>query len=224
MRLLLIADDDQISETIATALRRMGYMVDCADQSRSSGGSLDNNRLYDLVVIDASDQKAGWRDFLTKCRGRNAAVPIIILTVDDEFRSSVSDAAAGDYLVMPFDLYQLAATVPSLLRQNGTRLSPWRHGELELDVASHEIKRADVKVDVTPLEFNLLALLMEAPTRVFRRDELSAKLLEWGCDTSSSTVEKLIEDAKSKIGAEQIVTVRGVGYRLKAGRQATLRL
>ncbi|SAL51686.1 winged helix-turn-helix domain-containing protein [Caballeronia concitans] len=224
MRLLLIADDEQIAETIATALRSMGYIVDCADHSRCSGCSLDNNRPYDLVLIDASHQKARWRDSLTNCRGRNAAVPIIILTEDDEFQSSVSDAAADDYLVKPFDLYQLAATVQSLLRRNGPRLCPWRHGELELDVASHEVKRADVTLDVTPLEFNLLALLMEAPTRVLRRDELHAKLLEWGCDTSSSTVEQLIEDARSKIGAEEIVTVRGVGYRLKAGRQATLRL
>jgi two-component system response regulator QseB len=150
-------------------------------------------------------------------------VPVIVLTEDDDIRSGVPDAAADDYLMKPFDLEELSARVQSLLRGDASRPSSWRHGELELDIASHEVKKADVTLDVTPLEFKLLALLIKAPTRVFRRDELNTKLLEWGCDTSSSTVERLIDDARSKIGAEHIVTVRGVGYRLKAGRQATLR-
>ena len=215
MRLLLIEDDEMIAETIAAALRREGYTVDCTDGNRFSRRSLDNDA-YDLLLIDASVRKEVLQDPISRYRGTNGAVPAIILTAVDEDRASAPDAEADAFLVKPFELDELVARVRSRLFSSSTsRLSIWRHGELELNVVTQEVRKAGVTVDVTPLEFKLLEVLLEAPTRVFRRDELNGKLLEWGVEASSSVVELLVNNARSKIGAEQIVTVRGVGYRLR---------
>ena len=219
MRLLLVEDDEMIAETVLDALRRAGYAIDWAQDGRAAELSLGNG-VYDLVLLDLGLPKKPGIDVLSDYRKTGGAAPVIILTardaVDDRIRGL--DAGADDYLIKPFDLDELAARVRALLRRRTGQTQPvYSHCDLTLDPAAHEVTKNGEALPLVPREFALLQALIEQPKRVFTKAELEEKLYGWGEEVGSNTIEVHVHSLRRKIGAEQIVTIRGVGYRLKRG-------
>jgi two-component system response regulator QseB len=145
---------------------------------------------------------------------------VIILTARDAVENRVAglDAGADDYLVKPFDLGELAARVRAMLRRRTGQTNPlYTHGDLTLNPVSHEASVRGERLSLLPREFSLLQALIEEPKRVFTRSELEEKLYGWGEEVGSNTIEVHVSNLRRKLGAEHIVTVRGVGYRLKRG-------
>ncbi|SIT36728.1 DNA-binding response regulator in two-component regulatory system with QseC [Paraburkholderia piptadeniae] len=217
MRLLLVEDDEMIGEPVVETMRRAGYAIDWAHDGREAELSLDND-VYDLVLLDLGLPKADGIDVLNRYRRRGGSAPVIILTARDAVESRIVglDAGADDYLVKPFDLDELAARVRALLRRRTGHTNPvYSHGDLTLNPATHEATLNGELLSLVPREFSLLQALIEEPMRVFTRPELEEKLYGWGEEVGSNTIEVHVHSLRRKIGADQIVTVRGVGYRLK---------
>ncbi|WP_144155958.1 response regulator [Paraburkholderia sp. BCC1885] len=217
MRLLLVEDDEMIAETVLESMRRVGYAVDWAQDGRAAELSLDNG-VYDLVLLDLGLPGKNGIDVLSSYRKQGGEAPVIILTARDAVTDRIRglDAGADDYLIKPFDLDELAARARALLRRRTGQKQPiYTHGELTLDPAAHEVTKGSLPITLVPREFALLQALIEEPARVFTRAELEDKLYGWGEEVGSNTIEVHVHSLRRKIGVDQIVTVRGVGYRLK---------
>ena len=217
MRLLLVEDDRMIAEPVLDTMRRAGYAIDWAQDGRAAELSLGND-VYDLVLLDLGLPKKDGMAVLRAYRDSGGAAPVIILTARDAVDERVRglDTGADDYLVKPFDLDELAARVRALLRRRTGQKQPvYTHGELALDPAAHEVTKNGALVALVPREFTLLRALIESPTRVHTKAELEEKLYGWGEESGSNAVEVHVDSLRRKLGAEQIVTVRGVGYRLR---------
>jgi two-component system response regulator QseB len=217
MRLLLVEDDEMIAETVLDSMRREGYAIDWAQDGRAAELSLAND-VYDLVLLDLGLPGKDGIQLLRSYRRHGGGAPVIMLTARDAVNDRVRglDAGADDYLIKPFDLDELAARARALLRRRTGQKQPiYAHGGLTLDPAAHEVTKAGVPLTLVPREFALLQALIEEPTRVFTRAELEDKLYGWGEEVGSNTIEVHVHSLRRKIGAEQVVTVRGVGYRLK---------
>lgn len=217
MRLLLIEDDEMIGETIADSLRKSGYAVDWAHDAREAELSLDHD-VYDLVLLDLGLPKGDGLTVLQRYRRQDGKAPVIIITARDAVQSRIDglDAGADDYLVKPFDLDELGARLRALLRRRVGQTQPLcAHGGLTLNPVSHEVTLDGMMLDLVPREFALLQILIEDPARVFTRSELEEKLYGWGQEVGSNTIQVHVHSLRKKLGTEQIVTVRGVGYRLR---------
>lgn len=216
MRLLLVEDDVMIAENVRDALRAAGYTVDWAADGREGELSMDS-QVYDLVLLDLGMPKKEGIALLEQYRGKGGDTPVLIITARDAIQDRIRglDAGADDYMVKPFDLDELAARVRALLRRrHGLSQPVYAHGSLRLDPAAHEAFKDGALLALMPREFALLQALIEDPAKVYSRAELEEKLYGWGDEVESNTIEVYVHNLRRKIGSAQIVTVRGVGYRL----------
>ncbi|RKF48950.1 response regulator transcription factor [Paraburkholderia fungorum] len=216
MRLLIVEDDAMIAESVLDALRGIGHAVDWAEDGRAGELALGND-VYDLVLLDLGLPK---QDGLTVLRGYRASggtAAVIIMTAQDAVNDRISglDAGADDYLIKPFDLNELAARVRALLRRRAGKSRPvYVHGALTLDEVAHEVTLRGAAIPLVSREFSLLRALIEEPGRVYSKAELEEKLYGWNEEVESNTIEVHVHNLRKKLGAEQIVTIRGIGYRL----------
>jgi DNA-binding response OmpR family regulator len=218
---LVVEDDSTVAEVVARYLERDGFEVSpvgdgSAALSAAAGGAID------LVVLDIMLPGI---DGLEVCRRLRASlpIPIIMLTAlgDETDRIAGLELGADDYLAKPFSPRELVARVNAVLRRS--RTSSPTHGEtmtagdLEIDIAAHEVRRSGEVVNLTTKEFDLLAHLAAHPRQVFTREELLEQV--WGYtfgDKSTVTVhvrrlrEKVEEDPARPL---RVATVWGVGYR-----------
>ena len=151
-------------------------------------------------------------------RERGLTLPVLIITARDAVSDRVQglDAGADDYLIKPFDLDELAARIRALLRRKAGRPAPRiEHLGVVLDPAAHRVTREGVEVSLSPREFALLELLMERPGVILSRSQIEERLYGWGEEVESNAVEVHIHGLRRKLGAQFILTVRGVGYRVR---------
>jgi len=225
-RILVVDDEPHIVELVRYNLQQDGYDVVAAGDGESALAKTASER-PDLIILDLMLPGV---DGLEVCRRlrRESAVPIIMLTArgGEVERVRGLDLGADDYVIKPFSPRELVARVRAVLRRQVREIAPPTSmplcvGPLRLDPGTHDVLLAGRRVDLTAREFELLRLFMRHPNRVFTRDFLLEHL--WGHDFYGSTravdmhVSRLREKIEDDPGTPRfIVTVRGVGYKLRA--------
>lgn len=224
MRILVVDDDPGISEMIAILLESEGYDVSvCANGSNVL--ALFHAEQPDLVLLDVM---LPGLDGVSVCRQlrEESDVPIIMMSAKTDSVDVIAglEAGADDYVTKPFENSVLLARVRVRLRRQEHESDLIRIADLTIDPAAHEVKRGDQVVHLTPLEFDLLAVLARKPYQVFSREELLEQV--WGYRHSADTrlVNVHIQRLRSKVEKdpehpEVVLTVRGVGYRAGAVKE-----
>lgn len=216
MRLLLVEDDVMIGEAIREGLKREGFAVDWVYDGESASQVLRTEE-FDLLLLDLGLPRRGGLEVLTAARAHGQELPVLIITARDAVSDRVQglDAGADDYLVKPFDLDELAARIRALLRRKSGRTAPAvEHRGVILDPARHRVTREGREIALSPKEFALLQLLMERPGTILSRARIEERLYGWGEEVESNAVEVHIHGLRRKLGADYILNVRGVGYRV----------
>ena len=217
MRLLLVEDDAMIGEAIRTGLKRDGFAVDWVYDGESADRVL-RTEAFDLALLDLGLPRKDGLQVLEALRARRQGLPVLIITARDAVSDRIQglDAGADDYLVKPFDLDELAARIRALLRRKSGRPEPRiEHLGVILDPATHAVTRDGRAIELSPKEFALLQLLLERPGTIHSRTQIEARLYGFGEEVESNAVEVHIHGLRRKLGAQFILTVRGVGYRVR---------
>ena len=218
MRLLLVEDDTMIGESISEALTGEHYALDWVKDGNSAELALANG-VYDLLLLDLGLPKKQGLQVLKDYRKQGGTLPVLILTARDALADKVAglDAGADDYLVKPFDLDELFARVRALLRRHSGRIQPVISvGAVSCNPASCEVTIGEQLINLSAREFALLLALLDPPGRVLSLSAIEEKLYNWDNEVASNSVEVLIHRLRKKLGADFIINVRGVGYKVAA--------
>jgi DNA-binding response OmpR family regulator len=223
---ILLVDDEQAVQTLLTyPLRKEGYEVIGAVDGQEALDRFAEQR-FDLVVLDIMLPKLDGIEVCRRLRTRSQ-VPIIMLTAKgDEIDKVVGlEMGADDYITKPFSVREFRSRVKAALRRGGMRArgaseEPIRAGDLEIDFERRAIEAHGEPVQLTYVEFEILAALAGAPGKVFSREALLEHV--WGDSTyrDPRTVDVHIRHLREKLEQdpkhpEYLFTVRGVGYRFR---------
>jgi phosphate regulon transcriptional regulator PhoB len=223
---LVVEDERDIRDLILLHLTREGFRCRTAATGTEALRAV-RSALPDLVVLDLMLPDVGGLEVCRRLRSEaaSAVVPIIMLTAkaDEVDRVVGLEMGADDYVVKPFSPKELIARVRAVLRRSRRSDTPraFTAGQLRLDPDRHLVTLDGEPLTLTPKEFELLHVLMEAAGRVLSREYLLDRA--WGYaradEIESRTVDVHVRRLRAKLGAEgaRIVTVKTVGYRFEPG-------
>lgn len=222
-KVLVVEDELLLNQQLCDMLENAGYeAVGVTDGTYALPAFQDFNP--DLVLLDLMLPGKNGIEVCQEIRAVSG-VPVIMLTArtDDEDVVEGLKAGADDYIFKPMPSFKvLEARIEARLRpMRSPEVSELVIGPLVIDVLGHEVRRDGVRVPLTPLEFNLLQTLAEAPKQVFKREDLLKKVWGYQYDADTRLVNVHVQRLRSKIEDDPdnpkiVVTERGVGY--KAGQ------
>ena len=219
MRLLIVEDDEVLSDGLSVGLRLSGFTTDAVGTLADARLALEGGG-FAGVVLDIMLPDGSGVDLLAELRAAGSRIPVLLLTAKDRVRDRVAglDAGADDYLGKPFDLEELAARLRAMLRRQEGRASAMiEWNGLSLDPATQSGRIRESELRFSRREFAVLLALAEHPGQILSKSQLEERLYGWQEDVESNTVEVHIHHLRAKLGRDFIQTVRGIGYKLAEG-------
>jgi DNA-binding response OmpR family regulator len=222
MRLFLVEDEPKIASFIKRGLEEEHYAVDVAEGGEDALALVDVTP-YDLVVLDLMLPDMDGLDVTRRLRQRGQTVPVLMLTARGTLEDRVAglDIGADDYLTKPFAFAELLARTRALLRrQETTKTARLQVGDLTLDTATHEVKRANKRIELSSKEYAVLEYLMRHAGQVVTRTMLLEAVWDYNFHPGSNVVDVYIRYLRRKLDdpfpVKLLETLRGSGYRLRA--------
>ena len=217
-RILVVEDEPAIAESVAYALGRDGFAVSLAATASAASALAES---ADLVVLDLMLPDGSGFDLIANWR-KTKKIPIIVLSSRDAEADRVValEAGADDYVTKPFSPREVVARVRAVLRRSQSESGLAGAGPpLSLDAATRRARANGSSLELTRVEFDVLACLLEQPGRVYSRVELISRVWGDGFAITDRTIDSHVKALRKKVaeaGAEPglIETVRGVGYRV----------
>ena len=222
MHLLVVEDDARLSRLLKRLLSQDRHVVETALTAEEGLEMATSNLELDAIILDVGLPDRSGFDVARALRKKGSQVPILMLTARDSVSDRVEglDAGADDYLVKPFAYEELLARLRALGRRPPSRKSTaLRAGPIELDETTRRVTVSGKPVDLSQREFSILECLLRRPGQVLSRDQLLDYAWPYGVALTPNTVEAYIHLLREKLGADaanNVETVRGVGYRLRA--------
>jgi len=220
MRVLLVEDDTILGAAVRDQIRADGHSVDWVTRLDAADDHLASAS-YDLILLDLMLPDGRGIPFLRGLRARGDVSPVIILTALDQISDRIEglNAGADDYMVKPFDLSELSARLKAVARRYFGNPNPLiKIGDLAIDLAARRVTRAGKPVTLTAREWVLFEAFVQRPGQLMSKAQLEERLYAFDDEVESNTIEVHVSRLRKKLGHEVIETVRGIGYRLGAGR------
>jgi two-component system OmpR family response regulator len=223
-RVLVVDDEESITQLVATALRYEGFQVEVADSGRGALTAATSFRPH-LIVLDVMLPDLDGFEVQRQLAADRLRAPIVFLTARDTTEAKVHGLTMGadDYVTKPFSLEELVARVHAVLRRSGQAEEPRRleFADLELDEDTHEVWRGGEPIELSPTEFNLLRYLLLNARRVASKAQIIDHVWRYDFGGDPRIVETYVSYLRKKIDFKEprlIHTVRGVGYSLRLPR------
>jgi two-component system OmpR family response regulator len=223
-RILVVDDEPSISELISTSLKFVGFDVRTAATGSQALTVAEEFKPH-AMILDVMLPDLDGFEVCRRIRNEGHPIGVLFLSAKDEMKDKVQGLTIGgdDYMTKPFSLEELVARLRALLRRIGVVEMDHddekiRFADLELDEATHEVRRAGNLLDLSPTEFLLTRYLLINSDRVVSKAQILDHVWEYDFRGDAGIVETYISYLRKKIDIYEpplIHTVRGVGYRLR---------
>lgn len=222
MRILIVEDEEQLSEALGAILEKHNYIVDRVFNGEDGLDYILSN-IYDLVILDIMLPLMNGLDVLKKARKEGIECPIILLTAKGEVSDKVAglDCGADDYLPKPFYTEELLARIRALSRRKGEVINEneLSFGDISLNVGTLELSTSLNSVKLTAKEFGLLELLINRKGSVINKDDIINKLWGFESEAEHNNVEVYVTFLRRKLtflkSKVTIKAIRNMGYLLE---------
>jgi DNA-binding response OmpR family regulator len=221
-RILLIEDETRLANAVKQGLAEEGFTVEIAE-SAEAGEPIIARGALDLIILDLQLPGKGGLDLLREMRAAGNQTPVLILTARGSLDERVAglDGGGDDYLTKPFAFAELVARIKALARRPRTKATPIiKVGDLEFDTVKRRVKIGEHSLNLSPKEKMLLELLMRNAGQVVTRDMIAETVWDSNYNALTNLIEVFVNRLRQKIDPRSdrslIVTVRGVGYTMRA--------
>lgn len=222
MKILIVEDEYNLADAIASMLRQNHYTVDIATDGET-GGQKASSGLYDLVVLDVMLPKRNGFEILEEVRALAPETRVIMLTAKGDLQDKLTGLRSGadDYMTKPFHMEELLARVDVQLKKKaGIDESVLRFADLALDMKSGKLINSVTQesIPVSGKEYSLLEYFLQYPDQILSREQIYSKVWGWDNSIESNNLEAYLSFIRKKLrllkSRVEIKSVRGFGYRI----------